>query len=302
MITNIPPSTSSDNVTPVTTDEPKNKISAGKLNTLRIVKQLDFGVYLDGGALGEILMPTKWVPEGKEIGDQIDAFIYFDSSDRPIATTIKPKACVDEVAFLMCKEVNTVGAFLDWGLDKDLLVPYREQKARMLAGKHYIVYVYKDTMSDRIAASVKVERFLSNEDIDYQPGEEVNIMIWSKTELGFKVIINNKQQGIIYANEIFKPVQPGRKLKAYISKVREDGKIDVSLEKPGYEKVDELSQIILNQLIKNNGFLDVGDKSEAGYIYHLFNMSKKNFKKSIGTLFKQKKIMIEESGIRLVTD
>jgi hypothetical protein len=302
MITNIPSSISSDAVTPVTSDEPKNNIIAGKFNSLTIVKQLDFGIYLDGGSFGEILMPTKWVPEGKEIGEQIDAFIYFDSSDRPIATTMKPKACVDEVAFLMCKQVNTVGAFLDWGLDKDLLVPYREQKARMVAGKQYIVFVYLDPMSGRIAASVKVERYLSSETADYQPGEEVNIIVWSKTELGFKVIINNKHQGIIYANEIFKPVQPGRKLKAYVSKVREDGKIDVSLEKPGYEKVDELSQIILNQLIKNNGFLDVGDKSEAGYIYHLFNMSKKNFKKSIGTLFKQKKIMIEESGIRLITE
>jgi predicted RNA-binding protein (virulence factor B family) len=302
MTTNTPFLTSPDAENPIIPDESKSTITAGKYNTLTIVKEVDFGVYLDGGSLGEILMPLKWVPEGKKTGDQIEAFIYFDSSDRPIATTMKPKACVDEVAFLMCKEVNTVGAFLDWGLDKDLLVPYREQKARMVAGKQYIVYVYLDPMSGRIAASVKVERYLSSEIADYQPGDEVNIIVWSKTELGFKVIINNKHQGIVYSNEIFKPVQQGRKLKAFISKVREDGKIDVSLEKPGYEKVDELSQVILNQLIKNNGFLDVGDKSEAGYIYHLFNMSKKNFKKSIGTLFKQKIIMIEESGIRLIAD
>jgi hypothetical protein len=273
----------------------------GKFNSLTIVKQLDFGVYLDGGALGEILMPTKWVPEGKEIGDQIEAFIYFDSSDRPIATTIKPKAYINEFAFLMCKEVNTVGAFLDWGLDKDLLVPYREQKARMQVGRFYVVFVYKDPMSERIAASVKVERYFSDELAEYEPGDEVNILVWTKTELGFKVIIDNKHQGIIYSNEIFKPVQIGRKMKAYISKIREDGKIDVSLEKPGYEKVDELSQSILNQLAKHNGFLAVGDKSEAGQIYQLFAMSKKNFKKAIGSLYKQKRILIEETGIRLIS-
>ncbi len=267
---------------------------------MTILKEVDFGIYLDGGMLGELLMPAKWVPEGKTIGDEIEAFIYFDSSDRPIATTLKPKAYVDEFAFLTCKEVNTVGGFLDWGLDKDLLVPYREQKARMLVGKQYIVFVYQDSMSERIAASVKVERYFSSELHTYQAGDEVNIIIWTRTELGFKVIIDNKYPGVIYSNEIFKQIQIGQKLKAYIAKVREDGKIDVSLEKPGYEKVDDLSQLIINKLNKNNGFMPVGDKTEAEEIYHLFGMSKKSFKKSIGTLYKQKRILIEENGIRLI--
>lgn len=272
----------------------------GIFNTLTIVKIVDFGIYLDGGPLGEILMPGKWVPEGSKAGDELEAFVYFDSEDRPIATTIKPKVLVNEFAFLLCKDVNTFGAFLDWGLDKDLLVPYREQKARMQTGKKYIVYAYADEQSGRIAATVKVEKHISSEEISYEVADEVDILIWAKTELGFKAIINNKHQGMIYANEIFKPVQIGQRMKAFIARIREDGKIDLRLEKEGYEKIDQMSAYILKKLGLNQGFLPASDKSEAEYIYQLFGMSKKNFKKSIGSLYKQKLILIEEGGIRLV--
>lgn len=271
----------------------------GKYNTLNIVKILDFGVYLDGGDMGEILLPMKWVPEGSRPDDSIEVFIYFDSSDRPIATTMKPFAQVGEFAFLRVKAVNEVGAFLDWGLDKDLLVPFREQKVNMVEGKDYVVYIYSDDQSNRIAASAKVENFLSKEPVSFQPGDEVDLMLWRTSEIGYLAIINNSHEGLIYASEVFTDLERGEKMKGYISKVREDGKIDLTLLKPGYEKIDEFSEGIVALLRKNNGFLGLTDKSPAEEIYMMCGMSKKNFKKSIGALYKKRLIQLEEAGIRL---
>lgn len=271
----------------------------GKYNTLNIVKILDFGVYLDGGDMGEILLPMKWVPEGSRPDDSIEVFIYFDSSDRPIATTMKPFAQVGEFAFLRVKAVNEVGAFLDWGLDKDLLVPFREQKVNMVEGKDYVVYIYSDDQSNRIAASAKVENFLSKEPVSFQPGDEVDLMLWRTSEIGYLAIINNSHEGLIYASEVFTDLERGEKMKGYISKVREDGKIDLTLQKPGYEKIDEFSEGIVALLRKNNGFLGLTDKSPAEEIYMMCGMSKKNFKKSIGALYKKRLIQLEEAGIRL---
>lgn len=271
----------------------------GKYNTLNIVKILDFGVYLDGGDMGEILLPMKWVPEGSRPDDSIEVFIYFDSSDRPIATTMKPFAQVGEFAFLKVKAVNEVGAFLDWGLDKDLLVPFREQKVNMVEGKDYVVYIYSDDQSNRIAASAKVENFLSKEPVSFQPGDEVDLMLWRTSEIGYLAIINNTHEGLIYASEVFTDLERGEKMKGYISKVREDGKIDLTLQKPGYEKIDEFSEGIVALLRKNNGFLGLTDKSPAEEIYMICGMSKKNFKKSIGALYKKRLIQLEEAGIRL---
>ncbi|HPG32998.1 MAG: GntR family transcriptional regulator [Lentimicrobiaceae bacterium] len=271
----------------------------GKYNTLNITKIVDFGVYLDGEQLGEILLPMKWVPEGTTPSDSLDVFIYFDSEDRLIATTMKPYAQVGEFALLRAKAVNDVGAFMDWGLDKDLLVPYREQKAKMIQDRFYIVYIYADSQTGRIAGSARLERFFDTEPADFTPGEEVDLLIWAKSDLGYKAIINHQYEGLIYESSVFQELERGQRMKGYVIKVREDGKIDLDLQKPGFEKVDEFSAKILGMLEQNKGFMGVNDKSPAEEIYLLFSVSKKTFKKAIGGLFKQRLITIEENGIRL---
>ncbi|MDO8896595.1 MAG: S1-like domain-containing RNA-binding protein, partial [Bacteroidales bacterium] len=255
---------------------------AGQLNTLEVVKIVDFGVYLDGENLGEILLPSKWLPKNCQPGDKLEVFLYFDSNDRIIATTTKPAITVNQFGMLRVVDVNNVGAFLDMGLDKDLLVPYREQKMRMEVGKHYLVFVYLDEESNRIAASAKIEQFLDLTEHDYKVGQEVDLIIWAITEIGFKAIIDHKHEGLLYKNEVFQSLRPGQHIKGYISNIREDGKIDLTLQKAGYEKIDEFSQSIIEILKKRDGFLPVTDKSNATEIYSIFKMSKKNFKKSIG--------------------
>jgi uncharacterized protein len=277
------------------------QIQPGKYNTLRVVKELDFGIYLDGGEMGEILMPSKWVPEGTQPGDMLEVFIYFDSEDRPIATTIQPKAIVGEFAWLKAKAVTQVGAFLDWGLDKDLLVPFKEQNLRMEEGRAYMVYLYVDLHSKRIAASARIEKFLDSEPAEYSEAEEVELLIWSKTPVGFKAIINQKHQGLLYDNQIFQDIRPGQKIKGYVAAIRPDGKIDLRLQKTGYENViDDFSRRILQQLKENQGFLPLTDKSDPDEIYKLLQMSKKNYKKAVGTLYKQKLILISNNGISLL--
>ena len=271
----------------------------GKINYLRIVKEVEFGIYLDGGDHGEILMPGRYVPENFKVDDFIDAFIYRDSEDRIIATTEKPMATVGEFAFLKVVSISSVGAFLDWGLPKDLMVPYREQRQRMERDKSYIVYIYLDKNTERIVATSKIERFLDNLPPEYSEGQEVNLLIVSKNDLGFKAIINHSHFGMLYLNEVFQTLRQGQKIKGYIKKVREDDKIDLSLERPGHEKLDELAEKILAELKENDGFLSVTDKSDPKKIYKLFGTSKKNYKKAIGALYKQRLIILEEFGIRL---
>lgn len=271
----------------------------GKFNTLSISRIVDFGVYLDGGESGEILLPMKWVPEGCKPNDDLEVFIYFDSEDRLIATTIRPLAQVGEFAFLRAKAVNEVGAFLDWGLEKDLLVPYREQSVKMVAGKSYIVYLFADPQTSRIAGSSRVERFLSKEAPSYQPFDEVDLLLWRTSEIGYMAIINNSHEGLIYASEVFEELERGQKIRGYVTKIRDDGKIDLSLQKPGYEKIDELSERILGLIEANNGTLNLNDKSPAEEIYSVCGMSKKNFKKSVGALYKQKLIRLTDKGIEL---
>ena len=271
----------------------------GKYNTLSIVKVVDFGVYLDGEQLGEILLPMKWVPDGCRPDDQLEVFIYYDSEDRIIATTMKPLAQVGEFALLTARAVNEVGAFMDWGLDKDLLVPYREQKVKLIEGKNYLIYVYADPKSGRIAGSAKLEQFFDDEFPELNPGDEVDLIMWAKSDLGYKAVINNRYEGLLYDSELFQEPERGQKMKGYVLKVREDGKIDLSLHKPGFEKVDEFSAKILAMLEENKGFMGVNDKSPTEEIYLMFGVSKKTFKKALGALFKQRLIAIEEKGIRL---
>jgi len=272
----------------------------GKINHLYVVKEVDFGIYLDGGDLGEILMPKRYVPEGTQPEDMIDAFIYLDSEDRLVATTEKPFAMVEEFALLEVASVTPVGAFLNWGLPKDLFVPFREQRQPMEEGKKYLVYVYVDVNSKRIAASSKIENYLDNLPMDYDEGEEVDLIIVNKTDLGYNAIIDNSHLGVIFKNEVFQPLNPGDKIQGFIKKIRTDGKIDLCLQKAGYEKISEFADKIIAELQKQNGFLALTDKSSPEDIYTIFKFSKKNFKAAIGALYKKRIIKLEENGIRLL--
>jgi hypothetical protein len=272
----------------------------GKLNHLEVLKEVDFGIYLDGGDLGEILMPKRYVPEGTMPGDILEAFIYLDSEDRLLATTEKPLAMVEEFALLEVVSVAPVGAFLNWGLPKDLFVPFREQRKPMEVGQKYLVYVYLDTDTKRIAASSKIEHYLDNIPVDYDENEEVDLIIVNETDLGYNAIIDNCHLGILYKNEVFQPLISGDRIPGFIKKIRTDGKIDLCLQKAGYEKISSFADQIIFALEKNNGFLPLTDKSSPEEIYRMFKISKKNFKSAVGALYKKRIITLEENGIRLL--
>lgn len=275
-------------------------IRLGKYNQLEVVKEVDFGVYLDGGEDGEILLPKRYVPQGCIPGDVLNVFIYLDMEERLIATTLQPYVQVGEFACLEVAWVNQFGAFLDWGLMKDLFVPYREQKTKMVKGGKYIVYVYIDEESYRIAASAKVEHFLSKEHPVYEAGEEVDALVWQRTDLGYKVIVDNKFGGMLYHNEVFQPLSPGKRVQAYVKQVREDGKIDLALQKAGFGKVDDFAETLLQYIENQGGFTTMHDKTDAAVIYNTFGVSKKTFKKAVGDLYKKRLIVLEKEGIRLV--
>lgn len=271
----------------------------GKYNQLEVVKEVDFGVYLNGGDDGEILLPSRYVPEGCRPGDMLNVFIYLDNEERLIATTLQPKVLVDEFACLEVAWVNEYGAFLDWGLMKDLFVPFREQKMKMQKGHRYVVHAHVDEDSYRIMASAKVEKYLSKDMPPYQSGEEVEVMVWQKTDLGYKVIVDNKYSGLVYQKEIFKALEPGMKMQAYIRQVREDGKIDLTLQKDGLQKVGDFAEVLLQYIKEQGGHTSLNDKSAAEDIYDTFGVSKKTFKKAVGDLYKKRLILLVEDGIRL---
>lgn len=273
----------------------------GRMNELSVVRKKDHGVYLDGGDLGDILLPRKYVPKDCEIDDKIEVFIYRDSEDRLVTTTDRPYAMIGEFAFLTIVSVNKVGAFADWGLPKDLLIPFSEQQMRMEEGKAYIVRLYMDRHSNRIVATSKIDSFLDLKDHDYKEGEEIEILTSYKTDLGRKVIIHDAHWGFIHEDDIFGDLQRGQKIKAFIKKLRPDGKIDVCLQKPGYEKVTDFSRVILDTIERHGGMLRVTDKSSPAEISKLFGVSKKTFKKAIGALYKKRLITIEENLIKLKT-
>lgn len=277
-------------------------VEIGKYNTLTIVKDLDFGVYLDGGDELEILLPARYVPKNVKPGDEVDVFIYHDNEGRIIATTAKPLAVVGEFQFMEVKSVNNTGAFLEWGLMKDLLVPFKEQKMPMREGKWYLVYIHLDHVTGRIVASARIDKYLDNVIPDYTLNQEVNLLVADETEIGYKVIINNLHWGLLYHNEVFRRLEKGEELKGYIKEVREDEKIDVSLTPLGYQKVEGIAGTILESLKMQGGFIAVHDKSEPDIIYSLFRCSKKAFKQAIGALYKQKMISLEGEGIRLIKE
>lgn len=257
-------------------------------------------MYLDGGPFGEILLPLRYLPEGAKPGDELKVFLYNDSEDRLIATTEIPKARVGEFACLEVKQVTEYGAFLDWGLSKDLFVPFKEQMTKMQVGKKYLVKVYLDEKTDRIVASTRWHRFLEEKNETLIEGQEVQIKIAVKTDLGYKVIIDDRYWGILYENEIFQPLSICETKQAFVKKIRPDGRIDVALQKPGFDETERSRNEILKKLEARNGFLPLTDKSSPERIYEEMQMSKKAFKRAVGNLYKQRLIDLEKDGIRLV--
>ena len=274
-------------------------IEIGKINSLTVIKHVAFGVYLDGEDLGEILLPRRYVPEDCQVGDAVDVFLYYDSEDRLIATTEKPYAMVDDIACLKVVAVTSFGAFMDWGLPKDLLVPFSEQSPRMVEGQSYIVKLFLDDRRHRIVATAKVERFFAKLPVWFREGQGVSLVVHSQTNLGYKAIVNESYWGILYQNEVFQPLSTGQKISGYITKIRENGTLDLSLQKPGYQKVDPASRKILAALAKHNGFIAITDKSPPEEIYALFSISKKTYKKAVGALYKRRFISLLDNGIKL---
>lgn len=277
------------------------EIKLGEFNRMRVVKQVPFGYYLDGGPIhGEILLPSNEVQGDVALEQDLDVFLYLDQEERLVATMRTPLAQVGDFAFLRVAWVNNFGAFLDWGLLKDLFVPFREQKMKMLKGQSYIVHIHLDEDSDRIMASAKVEHYLDYGFPPYRHDDEVEILVWQKTDLGFKVIIDNRWAGLLYDSQVFRELHTGDRVRAYIDKVREDGKIDVVLSRHGQDGVHDFSNILLEYLRKHAGYCQLGDKSPAEDIAKAFNVSKKVFKKAVGDLYRQRLITISDDGLRLV--
>ena len=278
----------------------KDNLELGRMNRLTVVKRVDFGLYLDGGQVdGNILLPARYVPEGTNVGDDIDVFVYLDQEERMVATTQRPLAQVGDFAWLEVAWVNNFGAFLDWGLMKDLFVPFREQKMKMQKGSRYLVHVHLDEESHRIMASAKVERYLSRDIPPYRTGDAVEILIWQKTDLGFKAIVDNRFGGLLYDQQIYRELHSGDRLTAYIRQVRDDGKIDLMLQPVGQKAATDFSDVLLEHLRTNGGRTELGDKSPAEEIYAVFGVSKKVFKKAVGDLYKRRLIVIGSDGIRL---
>lgn len=274
----------------------------GKYNTLIILRETDPGLYLAKDEESEevILLPHKYKPEEYEIGDKILVFIYLDNEERPIATTLEPLIQLNGFAYLNCADVNQFGAFMDWGLEKQLFVPFKEQARPMKIGNWYIVYLYLDEKTNRLVGSSKTNQFLQNENLEVKIFDEVDIMVTHLTEKGANVIINGIHKGLIYIDDIFEDIRTGDKLKAYIKKIRDDHKIDVVLQTPGYKSIEPNAQYILDELKAAGGFLPLHDKSSPDTIKDQLGISKKSFKKAIGSLYKDKQILIKGDGIELL--
>jgi len=275
-------------------------IAIGEYNELEVLRDTSAGLFLGDGEGNDVLLPGKYIPKETQIGDRLKVFIYKDSEDRPVATTETPRITLNHFALLKTVMVNEIGAFLDWGLEKHLFVPFREQNKKMEEGRHYLVYMFLDEKSDRLVASAKLNHFLDNEILTVRTGDEVELLIWDKTDLGYNVIINQKHKGLVYANEVFTELRPGAILTGFIRNIREDHKIDVSLQKQGYGQVEPSSQKILDVLRASNGFLGLGDHSTPEAIAAKLEMSKKTFKKAVGALYRKKMIVLKEDGIHLV--
>ncbi len=274
-------------------------VKVGEYNTLQVLREVDFGVYLDDGSEG-ILLPKRFVPKGTKTGDELKVFIYHDSESRLIATTEHPKGIVDDIVKLKAVTVTNQGAFLDWGLMKDIFVPKSKQLGGMREGAEYLVKIYIDEQTGRVAATEKIEGFLSNDELTVKELEVVDLTIYRRTDIGYVVIINNKHTGVLHFNEIYQEVEPGKKLAGYIKKIRPDNKIDVVAGKPGYNKVEDEAGKVMRLLHENDGYLPYHDKSDPGEIYSFFGMSKKAFKMTTGKLYKERKIEFTKTGFKIL--
>lgn len=280
-------------------------IEIGKYNTLTILRDTKVGLYLgnpteDPEGIHDVLLPNKYVPNDFEIDDEITVFVYLDHEERPVATTLEPYIFLNEFALLRVNYINEFGAFMNWGMEKDLFVPFKEQARPMEQGKRYLVYMYMDEKTNRLVASSKLNQFLTNEDITVEVGEEVDLIVSHITDLGINVIINEKHKGLLYKNEVYDDLRTGDRIVGFIKNIRPDGKIDVSVRKLGFESIEPSSQVILDELKASRGFLRLNDDSHPEDIKTVLKMSKKTFKKAIGLLYKQKLIDIKEDGIHLL--
>ncbi|MBM6550107.1 S1 RNA-binding domain-containing protein [Marinomonas ostreistagni] len=271
----------------------------GRMNVLRVVKEKDFGVYLDGEQLGEILLPKRYIPKGLRVGDDVEVFIYLDSEDELIATTERPKVQVGEFAGLKSVAVNNVGAFFNWGLPKDLLVPFSQQKNRVEEGQTHLLFVYLDQHTNRIVATTKVDALLNREEPPYRTGDKVDIIVGDRTDIGFKCIVDSRFWGVLFYQDVIGKVYKGDKLAAYIKRVRDDGKIDLSIQQTGYKKVKNILDDIIEYLEANGGEMAITDKSSPDVIFKTFNVSKATFKKALGALYKEQKIALSKEKVSL---
>ena len=274
-------------------------IQIGKYNTLEILRDTEPGLFLGDEEGNDVLLPNKYVPEEFEIGDKLDVFVYLDHEERLVATTLKPHIKLEEFALLRCNYTNQFGAFLDWNLEKDLFCPFKEQAFKMRKGDWYLVFCYLDEETDRLVASSKTNSFLSNKELTVNQFDEVNLIVSHPSDIGMNVIVNELHLGLIYKDDIYKEISVGDRLKGIVKKVRQDNKLDISLSQIGYRNIEPNAQVILEELEDNSGFLSLTDKSSPDDIKEALQMSKKSFKKAIGSLYKQRVIEIKEDGIYL---
>ena len=275
-------------------------VEVGRVNRLQVVKQVDFGVYLDGENLDTILLPLRYVPAECTIGDWLDVFLYFDSDDLLIATTEEPRAQMGDCEMLKVVDINHAGAFMDWGLSKDLLVPYNEQQKPMEVGYSYVVHVFHDQNSDRIAASTKLSHYLDEEPIWLKPRQQVQLLIASRTELGYKAVIDNKYLGVVFREDAYRPLKIGERLPGFVKNIRKDGKVDLLISQASLQGDHDLGEQIIQYLQEQGGESLLSDKSDPEEIYRRFKVSKKKYKQALGSLYKSQRIAIQSSKIKLI--
>lgn len=274
----------------------------GEYNQLKVKKETDFGVYLDGGGDTEILLPKRYVPDGTRPGDELTVFLYHDSENRLIATTDKPKGVVGDIVSLKVVDTTHQGAFLDWGLAKDLFVPLSRQVSKMVKGQDYLVMIYLDELTNRVAATEKIDAYLSNDPLTVQEKDAVDLVVYRRSDIGFITIINNRHTGVLHYSDVFRPLDIGDRLQGFVKAVKEDGKVDVAPGQSGYNRVEDEASRMLRLLRENNGYLPYHDKSDPDEIRDFFGMSKKTFKMTVGALYKQQKIELTKTGIKLIED
>jgi len=276
-------------------------IAIGEYSELTILRETSVGLFLGDDEGEDVLLPNKYCPEKFDIGDKIRVFVYLDYDERKVATNLTPKINLHEFALLEVTAVANVGAFLDWGMEKNLMVPFKEQRQKMEVGRWYIVYLDIDEQTNRLYASNRIEKRLQNNTLTVAEGDEVEVLVFQKTDIGFSVIVNNAHKGLLFKNEVFTELRVGDKVTGYVKKIREENKIDIALQPSGYINfIESTSEEVYRVLVANRGFLAVTDKSAPAMIYEKFGISKKAFKKAVGDLYKQRKITIEEGGIRVV--